>query len=143
VPVPLPYFSHVRVLIRSPRELVAFVVVVVESEHGEPTTYRKAASKHDQEDDEPRRDREAHVVPLGEARRALLLDIHRPSVGCEIELQLSMVLWLALPDIRAYHSVCSRQRRPGVSGSMQEEWSERMNVKVERSDRNMVSERAD
>jgi hypothetical protein len=76
VPVALPHFSHVRILIRFPRKLVVLVVLVVESEHGKSTTHRKAASKHDQEDDEPRRDREAHIVPLCEAHRALLLNIH-------------------------------------------------------------------
>jgi hypothetical protein len=64
-------------------------------------------------------------------------------VSCKIELQLATIWWLAVPDIRANHSVCSRQRRPGVSGSTREGWTERMNVKVKRRHSNMVSERTD
>lgn len=77
VPVALAHLSHIRILVRSPRESVALIVIVIESEHGKPAANRKAASKHDQKDDKPRRDREAHVISLLKAHRALLLDVHR------------------------------------------------------------------
>jgi len=70
--MPLPYLAHVRILLGPPLRPLGLVRrLVVEAEHGVAAADGKAAAEHDEQDDGPWGDDEAHVVALVERREVL------------------------------------------------------------------------